>query len=98
MLPATCMIDMKKDQFEDDGRTICPMDVDGMPDSVFRLTRGQRRADRAALKQKIYEEEPLTRSEYRRYTWYAVLAGLTVLGVIGGGIIAFIGILCILWA
>ena len=88
---------MKKDDFEDDGRTICDMDVDGMPDSVFRLSRKERKADRAALKQKIYDDEPMTPSEYRRYTWYAILAALTVLGVIGGGLILFIAILCLLW-
>ena len=88
---------MKKDDFEDDGRTICSMDVDGMPDSVFHLTRGQRKADRAALRQKMYEDEPMTRSEYRRYTWYAILAALTVLGVVGGGMILFILLLCLIW-
>ena len=88
---------MKKDQFEDDGRTICNMDVDGMPDSVFRLSRGERRRDRAQLKKKVYEEEPLTKSEYRRYTWYAILAALTVMGVVGGGTILFILILCLVW-
>ena len=88
---------MKKDDFEDDGRTICSMDVDGMPDSVFRLSRRERRTDRAQLKRKVYDEEPLTRSEYRRYTWYAILAGLTVMGVIGGGMILFILILCLAW-
>ena len=88
---------MKKDQFEDDGRTICNLDVDGMPDSVFRLSRGERRRDRAQLKKKVYEEEPLTKSEYRRYTWYAILAALTVMGVVGGGTILFILILCLVW-
>ncbi len=91
------MTEMKKEDFEDDGRTICNMDVDGMPDSVFRLSRGERRADRAALKRKVYEDEPMTRSEYRRYTWYAVLAALTVLGVVGGGMILFILFLCLIW-
>ena len=38
MSPVIGMIE-KKDKFEDDGRTICPMDVEGMPESVFRLSR-----------------------------------------------------------
>ena len=88
---------MKKDDFEDDGRTICSMDVEGMPGSIFRLTRVERKADRAALRQKMYDDEPLTRSEYRRYTWYSILAALTVMGVIGGGMILFIAILCLIW-
>ena len=51
----------KTDAYEDDGRTICNMDVDGMPGSVFRLTRQERKADRAALKKKLlYDDEPMT--------------------------------------
>ena len=87
---------MKKDDFEDDGRTICSMDdLDVM--SPFRLSRKERKTDKASIKTKIEREEPLTRAEYRRYTWYSVLAALTVLGVIGGGIILFILILYLLW-
>ncbi len=91
------MIDMRKDDFEDDGRVICNMEVDGMPDSVFRRSRVQRKTDRAVLKQKMADGEPMTKSEYRRYTWYAVLAALTVLGVVGGGMILFIFILWLIW-
>ena len=88
---------MKKDDFEDDGRTICSMDdLDVM--SPFRLSRKERKTDRAAIKTKVENEEPLTKAEYRRYTWYSVLAGLTVLGVIGGGVIIFILILYFLWS
>ena len=89
---------MRKDDFEDDGRTICDMDVDGMPGSVFRLTGKERKADRAALRKKLlYDDEPMTRSEYWRYTWYSILAALTVMGIIGGGMILFIAILCLAW-
>ena len=89
---------MKKDDFEDDGRTICSMDdLDVMTGSPFRLSRKERKIDKAAIKAKIEEEEPLTRAEYRRYTWYSILAALTVLGVIGGGVILFILLLLLLW-
>ena len=89
---------MKKDDFEDDGRTICSMeDLDQISVSPFRLSRNVRKADRAALKEKVETEEPLTRAEYRRYTWYSILAALTVMGVIGGGIILFILLLLLLW-
>ena len=87
---------MRKD-FEDDGRTICNMDVDGMPQSVFRLRSGARKADKANLKAKLAREEPLTRREMRRYTWYSVLAGLTVVGIVGGGSVLFIFLLWLLW-
>ena len=87
---------MKKDDFEDDGRTICNMD-DLEVMSPFRLSRKERKNDKAAIKTKVENEEPLTRAEYRRYTWYSVLAALTVLGVVGGGAILFILILYLLW-
>ena len=89
---------MKKDDFEDDGRTICSMeDLDVMTGSPFRLSRKERKADRATLKAKVENEEPLTRAEYRRYTWYSILAALTVVGVIGGCLILFILLLLLLW-
>ena len=87
---------MAKD-FEDDGRTICNMDVDGMPQSVFRLRPKERKIDRAELRSKVIREEPLTKREMRRYTWYSVLAGLTAVGIIGGGTVLFIFLLWLLW-
>ena len=89
---------MKKDDFEDDGRTICSMeDLDAISLSPFRLSRKERKSDRSAIKAKIEAEEPLTRAEYRRYTWYSILAALTVVGIIGGGLILFILLLLLLW-
>ena len=89
------MTEKDREEFEDDGRTICSMDVDGMPQSVFRIATERSRKNRP---QDGYPyEEPMTRSEYRRYTWYAVLAGLTVFGVVGGGAILFVFILWLLW-
>lgn len=82
---------MRKENFEDDGRTICSMDADGMPASVF---------DRAGSNGKtrgISAEERITRTEARRYSLYAILAGLTVAGVVGGGTILFILLLWLLW-
>ena len=43
---------MKKDDFEDDGRTICSMDDLEMM-SPFRLSRKERKADKAAIKAEI---------------------------------------------
>jgi hypothetical protein len=66
---------------DDDGRVIADMDVAGMPwydRSVRRENRALRRAEkRASAPQGVQ----LTKSEARRYTWYAVLAGLTIVGV-----------------
>ena len=89
------MIEKEKGSFEDDGRTICKMDVNGMPQPIFHTTRDK--IGRKNPHREFFDEEPMTRSEYRRYTWYAVLAGLTVVGVIGGGSVLFIFILWLLW-
>ena len=95
MSPAICMTEKDREEFEDDGRTICNMDVDGMPQPVFHVTREKIRKNRP---QGNYSyDEPMTPSEYRRYSWYAVLAGLTVFGVVGGGAVLFIFILWLLW-
>ena len=95
MLPAIFMTEKEREEFVDDGRTICSMDADGMPQSMFHVTREKIKKSKG---QSYYpEEEPMTGSEYRRYTWYAIMAGLTVVGVIGGGSILFIFILWLLW-
>jgi len=69
-------------QFEDDdGRVICDMDVAGMPwhdRGVRREKRAMRRAERSASAPQGVQ---LTKSEARRFSWYAVLAGLTIVGV-----------------
>ena len=90
---------MRKQYEDDDGRVICPMDVEGMPGSVLtpRGGRTPARRERAEIRRKADAGEPLTRAEYRKYTWYAVLGGLTVVGVIGGGTVLFIFLLTLLW-
>lgn len=59
---------------DDDGRVIAEMNVEGMP-WHDRSLRREKRAERRANKPK---GESLTKSEARRFTWYAVLAGLTI--------------------
>jgi len=64
-----------KEYDDDDGRVICDMDVEGMPWHDRRIRR-EKRAER-----KMNNTPPgggLTKSEARRFTWYAVLAGLTI--------------------
>ena len=60
----------KKPDFEDDGRTIADMNVEGMPWYHRSLTDqpGGSSASR----------EPMTREEQRIYTWAAVRAGLLI--------------------
>ena len=89
----------RKEYDDDDGRTIVNMDVEGMPDSAWTamIHKRSRREDREELKEKVAQGVVLTKSETRRYTWYAVLAGLTVVGVVGGGTVLFIFILWLLW-
>ena len=47
MSPAICMTEKDREEFEDDGRTICNMDVDGMPQPMFHVTREKIRKNRA---------------------------------------------------
>ncbi|MEN6579328.1 MAG: hypothetical protein ABFD05_01710 [Anaerolineaceae bacterium] len=59
---------------DDDGRVICDMDVDGMRWHDKRL-HDEKPATPAAS---VAQGEQMTKSEARRYTFSAVLAGLTV--------------------
>ena len=56
----------------DDGRVICNMDVDGMH-WHDKATRGKKFATR-----QIAHGEQMTKSEARRFAWYAIRAGLIV--------------------
>ena len=69
-------------KFNDDGgRVIANMDVEGMP-WYDRQVRREKRAERSAEKRaSVSQGAQMTRSEARRYTWYAVLAGLTIVGI-----------------
>jgi hypothetical protein len=63
---------------DDDGRVICDMDVDGMRWHDRRLRRELRDQRRT---RSVPPGETMTRSEARLYTWYAVLAALTIVAV-----------------
>ena len=82
---------------DDDGRTIAEMNVEGMPWYQANLKKANRAQARAELQEKIDRGEALTRRETLRYTFYATLAGLTVVGVIGGGTVLFVFLLWLLW-
>jgi hypothetical protein len=66
----------KPNQFDDDdGRVICNMDVEGMRWHDKDVRRRENEA------RKVARGEQMTRSEARRFTWYAVLAGLLIVAV-----------------
>lgn len=63
---------------DDDGRVIANMNVEGMPWHDRQVRREKREERRAKRNETRPQGAQLTRSEARRYTFYAVLAGLTV--------------------
>lgn len=69
---------------DDDGRVICSMDVSGMR----RHDKSIPRMRTAPLQ--VAQGEPMTRSEARRYAWYAVKAGLLVATVFSVAWVLFI--------
>lgn len=77
------MLKQPKQYDDDDGRTICNMDVDGMPWFNKRVRREESAARHANLGERI------TRSEARVYTWYALLAGLLIAAVFSVAIVLF---------
>ena len=82
---------------DDDGRTVADMNVEGMPWYQAGRRKQDRAQARAELQEKIDRGEALTRRETLRYTFYAVLAGLTVVAFIGGGATLFVFLLWLLW-
>ena len=64
----------EKQQFEeDDGRVICRMDVEGMHSRTGRASRRDVTPTGSAA-----SDDPLTRTEARRFTTYALLAVLLI--------------------
>ena len=63
---------------DDDGRVIANMNVEGMPWYDRRVRREKREERRAERKANLSQVTQMTKSEARRFTWYAVLAGLTI--------------------
>ncbi len=69
----------KPKQFDDDdGRVIVNMDVEGMRWHDRRVRKEKRAKSSEGSEPQSKRKTELTRSEARRYTWYAVLAGLTI--------------------
>lgn len=71
----------KRTYDDDDGRTIAPMNIEGMP--WYKPEAPERRPDGT-------EPEPLTKEEARIYTLAAVKAGLTIVSAFGVAIYIFL--------
>ena len=73
---------------DDDGRVICNMDVPGMRWHNKPFRRG------FFSRQQAVHQHPrgdaMTDSEARRYTWYAVLAGLLIVGIFSAVWVLFV--------
>lgn len=68
---------------DDDGRVICNMDVEGM-----RWHDRRKVPERVAMLMP-HASDQMSPAEARKYTWYAVLAGLTVVGVFSAALVLF---------
>lgn len=82
---------------DDDGRTVCPMDVEGMPWYDKRQKKEQRAQAKQELNEKIQRGDALDKKQTRRYIWYSILGGLAAIGFIGGGLVLFIFIGWLIW-
>ncbi len=91
------MASNKRQYDDDDGRTIVDMNVEGMPWYQASQRREERQRRKEELEAKIARGDALTTRQTVRYTWYALLAGLAVLCFIGGGLVLFILLLCLVW-
>ena len=65
------------DDLEDDDRVICDMNVSGMPWHQDRSSQ----AIVSPKNDRRLRGDPITKPELRRYTWYALLAGLAVVAI-----------------
>ena len=65
---------------DDDGRVICNMDVEGMRWHDKRVRRPMFAPPERA-NSSFPQGDSLTDREARRYTWYAVLAGLLIAAI-----------------
>lgn len=77
----------KKNDIDDDGRVIAPMNVEGMPWHQKHPPEGEARPQR----------ELLNRRQTARVVWNATLAGLLVALIFAGALIALVLLLLWIW-
>lgn len=65
---------------DDDGRVIADMNVPGMP-WYDRSIRREKRAERVERVKQTFRGDEMTNSQVRRFTFYAILAGLAIAAV-----------------
>ena len=81
----------KPRQYEDDdGRVLCDMNVPGMPWYDRERKKALKEARRQERGADFTPGERMTRSEARRYTCYALLAALCVVGIFSAAGVLFI--------
>ena len=84
----------KPDAFEDDGRTIVPMNVDGMP----WYTRGVEDTEQKNTQQPgVTQRAPLSKQEARGYAWAAAKAGLLIGAVFAAAFFGFLAFCYFVW-
>ncbi len=71
---------MKRNDFEDDGRTIADMSGIERP-SLFSFRKPQKREEVIEKSQKPWENDGLNKKQGRQYIFATILAGLAVAGV-----------------
>ena len=78
---------------DDDGRVIVNMDVEGMPwhDKSIRQKKSK------PVQHEYVQGVQMTNSEYRRYNWYALLAGFTIASVFSVTWILFVLFCIYIW-
>ena len=84
----------RRDPYEDDGRVIINMDVEGMrgPGGVFGWPNTTKRTPRKSV-----NAPQMTPSEARKYTWYSLLTGLLIGGVFSATWILFVLFCLFIW-
>ena len=81
----------KHEDYEDDGRTIVPMNVEGMP----WYTKGVR--DPYGSSQPDREKPPMSREERRGYIWAALKASLLIGAAFAAGYGLFLLFCTLVW-
>ena len=90
----------KQQDFEDDGRVVASMNIEGMPWYSGRSgspLRRRKRGEDSDDAPPIPEHEQMTRAENRQYMLSALLAGLVIGLIFIAGFAIFIGLLVLLW-
>ena len=81
----------------DDGETVVPMNVEGMPWYVPANRRKRPGSPESEAEPSASPFEGMTKQEYRAYKWAAVRAGLVIALVFGAAFALFIAFCDFIW-